>query len=105
METVNERSTAYLQMTFNDKVGASQVPTSITYRIDDKDTGTEIKADTAVSPAGTVEITLAPEDNRILNSVGRNEWRRVTVRATYGADQQVTGEFLYRVINLVGVTG
>lgn len=104
METVNERSTAYLQMTFKDKVGAAQTPTSISYRIDDKDTGAEIKPETSVSPASMVEIVLAPEDNRILNNVGRNEWRRVTVKAPYGASDQVTGEFVYRVINLGGVT-
>ena len=43
MEQVNERSTAYLTVTFKDKDRAAQQPTAASYRIDDVATGTEIR--------------------------------------------------------------
>ena len=104
MLIVNEKSTAYLTVTFKDKDGNEQAPTSATYRIDDVDSGTEIKTDTALSVAASVEITLTPDDNAILDSGQSYEKRRVTIKASYGASDGVNEEYLYRVKNLAKVS-
>lgn len=105
MERVNERSTAYLSVTPKDKTGAAQVPTALTWRVDDVFTGAEILADTAVvGPGSTVELTLKPDYNRILSAANAIERRRVTVTAVYGVDDQVCSEYVYEVVNLAQVT-
>lgn len=105
MQTVTEKSTAYLTVSFYDKSGALAIPNSATYRIDDVQSGSQVRTDTAISPiASSVEIKLTTTDNAILNSAGRNEQRRVTVVAIYGVDDQVTDEHVYEVASLIKVT-
>lgn len=104
LEQVNERSTAYLTVTFRDKAGAAQAPASATYRIDDVGSGQPVRGDTAITaPGSTVEIVLTDEDNAIRNAAASYERRRVTVTAEYGAGEAVRAEYAYRVINLLGV--
>ena len=105
MMQVNEGTTAYLSATFSDKTGNADTPSTITYRIDDVRSGTEIRDATTITAASTVEISLSPTDNRILNATQSYETRRVTVVASYGASDQVTAEYTYRVTPLVGVSG
>lgn len=105
MERVKEKSTAYLTVTFRDKAGSAQAPTSATYRIDDVATGTEVLNDTAIGTvAATVELTLPPSVNALLGTDNPHELRRVTVVALYGADDAVRDEYVYEVVNLAGVT-
>jgi len=103
MLSITEQSTGYLTVSFYDKTGALAVPSSATYRIDDKDTGQAVRASTALTPASAIEITLTKADNTILNDAGRNEERRVTVISVYSATDQVTDEYIYKVINLAKV--
>lgn len=99
-DEVKEQSTSYLTVTFKDKAGAVAAPASATYRIDCLTTGTAIKAATALTPAATVEITIAPNENRIVTPGNTRERRRVTVTASYGASDGVNEEFDYDVVNL-----
>jgi hypothetical protein len=103
MEHVNERSTAYLSVTFRDKDSVEQAPSAVTYRVDDVDSGAEIRESTSIAAAGTVQITLTPSDNVIVGENHEKELRRVTVEATYGADDAVREQFLYAVKNLRAV--
>jgi len=105
MNTINEGTTGYLTITFRDKGGSDESPASASYRIDDVTTGGAIRIATSLAPAPTVEITLTPVDNRILNTKNSHETRRVTIVAIYGANDQVTSEYLYRINSLVGVSG
>lgn len=105
MNQINEGTTGYLSVTFKNKSGTEEAPASASYRIDDVATGTQIRAATSLTPATTVEITLTPADNRILNTNLRAETRRVTVVAGYGVSDQVTSEYIYRVNSLSGVSG
>jgi hypothetical protein len=103
MDYVTERSTAYIAVDFLDKDGEPVAPTSISYRIEDVETGTVVKADTAVAPpAGSVEITVAPAENRLLPGASYHR-RRVTITAEYGVGDQVTTEYVYEVRALAGV--
>jgi len=102
LQCVNERTTAYLQLSFLDRNGLPEAPSSISYRIDDPDTGEEIRADTALTPAAEVEITLLPSEQEVLFSSASAK-RRVTVSATYGAADEVHDEFTYVVRNLAAI--
>ena len=104
MEQVNERSTAYLTVTFKDKAGAAQQPTAASYRIDDVATGTEIRADTSLTPGTSVEITLTTADNAILSPRLEVEKHVVTVTGTYGENDAVRAQYVYEVVNLQAVT-
>jgi len=104
MQQVRERSTAYLTVTCRDKTGQAQAPSALTYRIDDVFSAQAILPVTTVgTPSSTVELTLQPAHNRILDPARAVERRRVTVTATYGADDQVCDEYEYEVVNLGGV--
>lgn len=100
MPAVNEDSTAYLTVTPKDKNGDPQAPTGMSYAIHDAGSGKEVRGSTNVSPGSSVEITLTPGDNAIFNIWGKDDKRRVTVVATYAADDQVVAEFVYDVVNL-----
>lgn len=106
MDQVNERSTAYVTCTFKDKSGASQQPTAITYTVHDVYSGAALVEASSVTPEATVEITLPPSANAILNTQGTNDRRRLTVIATYGAGESdaVRAEHIYEVVNLGVVT-
>lgn len=105
MERVNEKSTAYLSITFRDKAGAAQAPAAAKYRIDDVVTGQPVRAETEIaSPGSTVELTLTVDDNTLKNPIAATEQRRVTVTGEYGAGDAVRAEYIYEVVNLVGVS-
>ncbi len=105
MKRVNEKSTAYLTVTFRDKAGAAQAPATARYRIDDVATGEQVRAEEEISsPDGTIELRLEVGDNTLLNAIAKTEQRRVTVVAEYGAGDAVTAEFIYEVVNLAGVS-
>jgi len=76
------------------------VPATLTYQVHDVDSGTEILAEAALSPALSVEITLKPTDNLILDDANQYERRRVTVKATFGVDDSKNDVYFYRVRNL-----
>jgi hypothetical protein len=100
---VNERSTAYLSCTFLDKAKQPAEPAAISYRIDEPGAGEEVRGDTAVAAASTIEITLTPADNTLLGEVAL-ERRVVTITATYGIDDAIRDQFIYSIRNLGAVT-
>ena len=104
LERVNEKSTAWLKLTFRDKAGAAQAPASATYRIHDVGSGVLVREATLLDLSSEVEIELTDGDNTLRNAAAPYEKRRVTVEAQYGAGDSVTGEFVYLVLNLQGVT-
>lgn len=104
MESVNEGTTAYLSATFLNKAGVAEEPNTVHYRVDNLD-GTEIRDTTEVTAAETVEVVLEPSDNRIINADGNYETRKVTFFATYADNEQVTGQYKYKVVPLGGVSG
>jgi hypothetical protein len=100
MNTVNERSTAYLTIAFFDPGKVPVTPAAVEYRIDDYDSGAEIRAGTTVTTGSSVQITLTPTDNMLVNNYAEFERRRVTVIAFYGEDDQQTAEYVYSITNL-----
>lgn len=105
MKQVKEGSTAYLDVTFKDKDGAPAAPASFTWRLDCITTGAEVVADTVISaPQATHTITIPVSANVMQVASNRKEQKRVTVRATYGADDGINDDYVYEVVNLSQVT-
>lgn len=104
MSQINEKSTGYLTVTFRDKTGTAEQPSSATYSIADVDSGTEVRGSTALSPsAGVVTITLNKGDNTLVDGTKQKERRRVVVSAVYGNNDELHHAYLYDVINVPGV--
>ncbi len=99
-QDVAEKTTCWITAAFTDRNGDASIPTSLTYRIDDQESGTAIKAETSVTPASSVDIKVSPTENRILNSANEYETREVTIHAEFGVDDEQNSSMLYRVINL-----
>lgn len=92
-------STAYLTVTFRDKAGQPSAPSAVTYRIEDVDTGAEVRTDTSIAAGSSVEITLTPDDTAFTaNEAGRKEAkRRVIVTGSYGADDQAKEDYIFGI--------
>lgn len=103
MDIVNEKSTAYVTVAFSDKAGAPAIPATVTYSTKCKTTGTAIKTNVAVAPAASVEITLDALDNAIQTPANAAEDKLLTVRATYGVNDECNSDYTWRVKNLGGV--
>lgn len=99
-KVINENSTAYLSLTFKNKDGEIESPQAVTYNIHCLTNDVEIKGDTSVSPGPSIEIVLSPTENRIIDANNKYERRVVTVTATYGPDDEITGQYEYKVLNL-----
>lgn len=97
---INERTTAYVRIPMIGADGELALPTAVTYRIDDLTTGLEIRPNTVATPATTVEITLTPEDTRIIGDAYQNQERLITVQAAYGEADMLHDEFTFIVRNL-----
>jgi hypothetical protein len=100
MKEVNEKSTRDIGVTFRDKNGALTVPSAISYRLDDVDSGTSIRGPTSVTPASSIEITLTSADNAMVDATKRSEIHELTVTATFGASGQSVFSFDFKVRNL-----
>ena len=99
MSNVNEESTAYLTVRFFDKVNSLAVPASATWEVHDLYSGTVLLAPTAILPiANTVELTLTPVINTLVDGSNFEETRRVTVKALFGASDGCNDEYDYNVV-------
>jgi hypothetical protein len=104
-KAINEKTSCTLEVTFKDEDKVSVVPETITYRIDDVDSGTVIKAATAFTlPASVIEIEITSAQNKILNESNDNEERVVTVEFDYNSStKHGTSEYRYKILNLLKV--
>lgn len=108
MDKITEESTGWLTITFQDKTGTNQAPVSAEYRIDSS-LGEEIRSWTEISdPQAEHELTLVPEDNRIVdpvddleeNSLGGWQTNIVTVKAIFGNNDERNETYKYKILDL-----
>lgn len=104
LTAVNEGTTIELTATFKDFDDLPAVPATVTYRIDCLTSGTVVKADTPVTPASSVVLTIGASDNAIQDDTNASERKQVTVKATYGGSDGVNDTYTYSVSNLAGVS-
>lgn len=104
MAEVPEQSTAWLTVTFKNRSGLLEAPSSFRYRIDTNE-GIEVKDwETISNPSASYEITLTPSDNSITGSNQIVQKNIVTVNATFGAGDERNQKFDYNVRNLSKIT-
>ena len=101
---VNEKSTAYLTVSFYDKDGVLAAPTAVTYSVWDLTNGQEVRASTVIAAASSIEITLTTEDTAIINDENPFERRLVIVEATYGVNDAARSQYEFQIYNLKKVT-
>lgn len=100
MATINELTRHTVTLDFTDENGADVIPGSITWRIDDPDSGAVIVNDTVVQPAGpSHQIVISAAQNTC--SIGGKdiERRRLTAVAT----DLVATEYIYMIRRLKGL--
>jgi len=99
--TFNEGQTGYITAAFEDEDGSTVVPTTITYRVHDLDSGDELLGDTVFSvPAASISIELPPAVNKIVDDTKDLEVHVCTVVADYASTKRITGEYRFGVVNL-----
>jgi len=105
LDTVNEKTTAYVTASFKDKDGNLAQPTTSSYTVHDEDTGAELVSSTALSPTGgSVEIVLSGNAIKMHDETKTKETHVITVNATYAGGEELNAEFRFRVINLSHVS-
>lgn len=105
MDIVNEQTTYRIVTEFTGEDMAPVTPTVGFYRIADLLTGLVLKDWTEFTPSGSsYVITIGHNENRIVSQSNDYEEKVLTVVAAYGGTKQCTGEYRYKVKNLVGVT-
>ena len=102
MPSINEQTSAQLDITFYDEAKQPVIPDSATYRIDDE-SGTVITGETSFTPtAATHTLDITKTENRILDTTKSSEDRTVTIIWQYGA-KQGTYAFVYSIKNLTQI--
>lgn len=105
-DTVNEKSPLYMTMVFTDENDAPFVPTTIEWRLDDREDDSEIVAWTALgSPASTMNVTIPASNNIIVTETKTRERRSFGIRIDDGLLAEAHAEFHYHVLNLLGASG
>lgn len=90
MNQVIAGTTSYLTANFFDEDGNPSAPSSVSYKVDNLDTGAVIRASTSATPSSSVEITLTADvDNVAPTSPNAYDTRRVTVTGVYPSAQTV----------------
>jgi hypothetical protein len=105
-EVINEASTMTVLTKFFGNSNVPTTPATIRYRIKDVDNDRIVKDWTTVTPAQSVEIAVAAEDNEIYmdgsTPFNRFEERVLVVQANYDTATQFTQEIRYLIKNLRG---
>lgn len=88
--TVNEDSTAYLEITWKDRSSVLATPSSVEYRVDCATNARQLRGWTNLpSVASAMTIVLTGIDTSILDARNSSEDRLVTVRATHADGVEV----------------
>ncbi len=106
--TVKEKSPLFMTMVFKDELGVLLVPTTVEWRLDDKETepAVEIVPWTAIpAPTSTMTLTIPGSDNFINDETKVKEARMFGIRVDDGLIGEAHDEFPYDVINVTGPTG
>jgi len=102
MDTVNEKTTYFVTITFKDEDGTLVTPTAAYYSLFCETTKTEILTETSIGSLSTsVEIVVTSTQNAIQTASNQSEQKLMTVRFTYsGGTYQGTNEHRWMVLNL-----
>ncbi len=101
--TVKERSPLFMTLVFKDENGAPLVPTTVEWRLDDRESDTEIIPWTILaSPAATMAVTIPGINNTIVTETNIRERRTFGIRLNDGLPAEAHDQLHYHVLNLFG---
>jgi hypothetical protein len=100
METFKERKTGWITPAFKNRSGVAAVPTSARYRLDDEKSSTEILDWTSLTPASSIEITITPAQNALIDPTRDEEIHVLTVESTFAAGDVMPAEYRFKVRSL-----
>jgi hypothetical protein len=104
MDIINENSSAIAEVAFFNENGSAITPTSASYQLITKFTGTTRKSASIGSLAETVSIELTSVDNIIEDA--NNRYEIVTLIVTFQYDGKIGITTLdYKIVNLPGLAG
>ncbi len=104
--TVNEKSPLYITVIFKNEDGDSLVPTTVDWRLDDRESDSEIVDWTSLgTPAASMSLVLEASNNLIVSESSTRERRALGIRVDDGLSTEAHQEFQYYVQNLLGPTG
>jgi hypothetical protein len=106
MDEVNSGSNSVYTINFTDPQGNPVTPTNVAYTVIDFFTGNVVcKSLTNVPPkdATSMDITLVPPANTIVNILYAYEIRIVTFEYDYNESDIKTEDYTYKLINMVGI--
>ncbi len=81
---------------------ASEVPTTVKYRVDCLTTGKELTDWTTVTPAASVTISITATENAIQSQWNKSERKQITVARNPDLATQVRESVIYKVKNIAG---
>src|ERR1017187_5186715 len=96
-EPVGEGSACVVGASFTNSAGAAFTPTSITYRVDNIDSGANIVPSTSVTPAASVSIKVTGAQNALLSTLLACEEHRLTLTVTDGSGNVVNAPISWQV--------
>ena len=96
---VQEKSSFTATVSFRDG-DTSTVPTTARYRVDCNTTGDAIRAWTDLTPAASIDVTLTPDDNKIVSSYYRDERRQLTIETNTDLSTQTRERVFWTVKNI-----
>lgn len=104
---VNQGSDCWLELTFVNRTGALQVPSTLSYRIDNLTNNVVVKSDTAVTVglASTMEINIPGSVNVMSENWSGSQLNQVKVTATFADGSTDVQVAIYYVIGIATVGG
>lgn len=102
LDDVNEKTTCWVTVNFFDKENNPAAPASVAYWLHDDD-GNQLAIGTPAA-AASVEIEIDSSLNAMQDRSLVREKRVLSVKGTYGANDEVNDEFWYNVLNLKHIT-
>jgi len=99
MDTINELTTATLELTFYDETGTAAPPDSGSFELYDKFSGTVIRSGSLPAITATYNFSLTTTDNTFLDQTNRYEIRVLEVAFIYGT-KIGRGVYEYQINNL-----
>lgn len=98
---VNEKSTAYLTVSFKDKTGALATPVWASWQVHDPEDNSVLLIETSISSlSSSVELTLTSAINTFINPTHAEEVRRVTIKSSGTSSSVANSEYDYNIVNL-----
>ncbi len=102
LEVGKEGTTCSLSGSLYDKDDILAIPSTLVWRAIDVDSGTELQAEAALTPASQFEIAVPLAVNTIEDEAKKQETRRISIKATYAGGEGLTGSYDYLLKNMSG---